>query len=540
MFRPTVAAFVVVILCAGAVGGVVGQQEPSGPVAGEPDLEVFVPDNTVTPDTATTVELQIANDGEITLGSPQDRTAVTEARNIRVTPMDSGPIIVETGPQAIGSVSETAPVTVPLEVRVPADVAPGSYELDVELEYSYTNRRFPSGNVDEDLTETVTGTVQIDVDDRPLFDAEVVKNDIQIGVSDSLTIAVENVGSRTATAADIELTPQTTDIRVGSGGQNVGRIDRLDPGEVRTVTFDMAVDEQAVVRPYAIDTAVRYTRPDGGRDLDDRAGLSFAVTPTAEQAFSIDNIETTRFRVDETDAIVTGTVTNEGPGAVENGVVTVGVRDETVPIRVTAGETAVGSLDPGESAPVQFEMAIPGDIDPGSQMLVFTTEYEQPGTDRPDLRESLSPLRAPVEIGPERDEFEVIGVDPVIEAGDTEVVTVELRYAGDRPITNANARLFVGDKLTATDNSAFLGSMAPGDTAEAVFRVGADGDSVGKEYEISIEIRYDDADGDSVLADGLRAGIPVTTDGGISWLLIGVVGLLVIVLGSGVAYRRRA
>ena len=536
-FRSVVAVLVVLVVSVGAWGVVAGQQQPSGPAAGEPDLEVFVPDNTVTPDTATTVELQVANDGEITLGSPQDRAAITEARNVRVTPMDSGPIVVETESQAIGSVSEAAPVTAPLDIRVPADVSPGTYELDIELEYSYTERRFPSGNVDQEVTETTTETVHIEVDDRPLFSAEVVDNALQVGVSDSLTVAVENVGSQTATAADIRVTPQTSDIQAGA--ESVGRIDRLRPGEVQTVTFDMVTDDSAVVRPYAVDAAVRYTSPDGGRDLDDRESLSFAVTPDAEQAFSVDDIETTRLRVDETDGVVTGRFVNEGPRSIENGVVTVGVRDETVPIRVTDDEAAVGSLDPGESAPVRFEMAVTGDADPGSRMLTFDAEYEQPGTHRSDLRRSISPLRTPVEVAPERDEFDVIGVEPVIEAGDTEVVTVELEYVGDRPITNANARLFVGDQLTATDNSAFLGEMEPGDTTDAVFRVAADGDSVEKEYETSIEIRYDDADGDSVLADGLRAGIPVTTDDGIGGTLVIIGGILAVVLGGGALYRRK-
>ncbi|WP_235271436.1 hypothetical protein [Halorubrum saccharovorum] len=96
----------------------------------------------VTPGRTNELSLQISNNGDMDLGTAQTRDIVTTARNVRVTAeADDNALDVETGTVAIGAVTDSAPGEAPIAVTVPEGVEEGTYELDVELEYSYTRQQ---------------------------------------------------------------------------------------------------------------------------------------------------------------------------------------------------------------------------------------------------------------------------------------------------------------------------------------------------------------------------------------------------------------
>ena len=84
-----VVVFSLVVTPLGAVsplGTATAQQAPGGDISiqGEPEIQVFTPNNIVTPGEETVLEVQIANDGEVRTGAVQNRELVTTARNVRV------------------------------------------------------------------------------------------------------------------------------------------------------------------------------------------------------------------------------------------------------------------------------------------------------------------------------------------------------------------------------------------------------------------------------------------------------------------------
>ncbi|MFB6256847.1 MAG: COG1361 S-layer family protein, partial [Haloplanus sp.] len=150
-------------------------------------------------------------------------------------------------------------------------------------------------------------------------------------------------------------------------------------------------------------------------------------------------------------------------------------------------------------------------------------------------------IRKTVVIGAERDSFEVSNVSTTVTPGGTAQLTADVRYLGDEPISAVNARLFTSDPLSTSDDGAFLGTMDPGDTTTATFRISATSDALPKQYASSIEVRYDERDGDTKFTDGMSIGVPVSEPSGgppVPPVVIGVVVVLA-VIGGVVWYRRR-
>jgi hypothetical protein len=204
----------------------------------------------------------------------------------------------------------------------------------------------------------------------------------------------------------------------------------------------------------------------------------------------------------------------------------------------TNGEAAIGTLAPGESADVSFTAAIASDAEPGSNSFTFDVEYENADG---DVLTASNPLRKTAVIEAERDRFEVSNVSTTVTPGGTAQLSADVRYVGDDPISAVNARLFTSDPLSTSDDGAFLGQMEPGETSTATFRISATSDALPKEYASSIEVRYDEADGDTEFTDGMPIGVPVDEPSGGPPVPPVVVGIVVVlaVIGGVVWYRRR-
>lgn len=130
---------VVAVLILTGAAGIGATQDELQYVRGEPDLDVYVPDPRLNPDSTSELTVQIANDGEVYSGAASNREIVTTARSVTVEVEDDDvPFTVETKKQSIGSVSGGEFETVPITVTVPKSAEPGEYSLDVELRYSHT------------------------------------------------------------------------------------------------------------------------------------------------------------------------------------------------------------------------------------------------------------------------------------------------------------------------------------------------------------------------------------------------------------------
>lgn len=510
-----------------------GQAQSDAVVRGRPDLSVMLPDSTVTPGRTNELTLQVANDGTLNFGSAQNRQIVTTARNVRVEADAGGtPMTVETDQMGIGSVTEDQPREFSVAVDVPDDIEPGTYDLDVELRYSYRSFQggAPIGSSANERTRVITEEVEIEVKDRARFAVVGVDADAQIGDSGTLTVDVENTGSEPAYRADVGLTSTASGLTFDGADSSTARLGELAPGETSTVTYDVTVAPDSPVREYAINADVRFEDPEGISRTDE--DLSFGVFPQAEQEFTIDDVSSD-LRVGE-DGDLVGTVTNDGPATARN--VVVRYADDSPNVIPIEDSVAVGTLEAGESAEFRLPLEISGEAEAIGRVAGLTVRYRN---DDDELRR-YDDVEAVYTVGAERDDFLVEVDDREVETGSTQTINVTVTNNLDETVSDVEARLFADSPLDSENDEGFTESLEPGESTTMTFTLSADGGATAKTYPVSFDFRYDDADGNSQLSDTSRVAITlVESEGGFP--LFSVFGLLVTVAvaGGAVYYTQR-
>ena len=512
-----------------ATDGVVAQQEPDPPSArGSPGIDVHLPDPHVNPGETNELTVQVSNDGDLTWGSAEVREVVTTARNVRVEVDDDGtPFTVETGQTAIGAVTETRPGQADVAVSVPDDVEAGTYEMDVEIRYSYTRQQ--SGGVTQDRTRTVTRTVDVEVDDDARFEISNATTDALIGDRGTLEVDVENVGADTARDVDVALESSSSGLAFGERPRDAARIAALDPGETTTVTYDVGFGADAPVREYTLDGTVSFKTSDGLRRADERPAVG--VVPNEKQRFSVDDVDADLYVGEDGD--VYGTVTNDGPNEARN--VVLRYTDESPNVIPIETSVAVGTLEAGESAEFRIPVEIGGEAEPVERTADVAVQYRNADLEA-RMYEDVELL---FDVAPKRDAFRLEVRDREIRAGDTVALDVDVTNNRDGTVTDVEARMFPDGPLDSDDDEAFVESLDPGETTTMTFELEADAGATPKTHPVSFDFRYDDARGNSQLSETMRVPISVVeSDGDVPWLL--VVGvLLVVVLAAGGYYRYR-
>jgi hypothetical protein len=144
----------------------------------------------------------------------------------------------------------------------------------------------------------------------------------------------------------------------------------------------------------------------------------------------------------------------------------------------------------------------------------------------------------------EKIQFNVTPVMTTIAPGATSVITVTFRNTGSATAYNAQARISAVDPFTSNDDTAYLGTMAPGDVRQASYDVSLDADATVKEYGLDAEVIYQDALDNEITSDPLKVNVQVVPSRGVLDLL-GLPGLVLIVIAILAAlgyfvYSRRA
>ena len=418
--RILVLCAVLILLVSAGSGVTLAQQAVD--IEGEPELEIYTPDNTFSPGQETSLELQIDNNGEFSDDLETNRDSVTTARNVIVDaePEDSAPFTITTGKQAIGSITEERPATPSLALEIPDDAEPGTYEIEVEIEYTYTEEidvgNFNSSRYDDrdDRTRTVDREIEIEIDDNARFRVTDVDSTLRVGEEGDITGTITNVGGEDATSAEVQFPTESSNIE-------------------------------------PLETSV-----------------------------------------------------------------------------------AVGDLSAGESA----SFRIP--IDVGSEAEAVPKRFELPVSFRDEngIRQTDDDPEFLADIAPERDEFTIEAVNRSVTGGETQVMAFTITNNRDETVTAVEPKLFTDSPFSSDNDEAFVESLDPGESATVSFDLSADEGVTPKTYPVTVDIRYDDGDGDSQISESYRVAVDVLEpedDGGVPlWILVGGA---VVTGGIGLAVR---
>lgn len=424
----------------------------------------------------------------------------------------NAPIEVKTGTQAVGTVSTGGAETVPLRVEVAEDAEPGTYRLPVELSY----RHVQTISVDrEDYfvvrgEETATAHVVVRVEPSVRLGVVSVEGEGLYERADGrVAVTVRNEGTETASDAELRLrgdgslVPRTNGVALGT----------LAPGETATAAFRVGVGDVEAPGTHGLRFRMRYEDENGVvSETADRTGAvavgrgpEFDVTATTESLY-VDSEGAVAFRV-----------TNAGDVAATDARLSLGESSLLVPL---TGQVSLGTLAPGESATARFKIEVADRALPGEYPAALTVHHN----DRYGEPVPSDTYTVPVRVGPETT-VETSG-DPSIAAGATGTVRFTVTNAGEEPMRDAVVRINTDSPFETDDDTAYVGTLGPGESRTVTFTVSVDGAATPKAYAVDTTVKYDNAFDRRVVTDVESTSVRVTEpEGGLLAALFDVFGL---------------
>lgn len=538
---PTVLAVIVVLVAL----TVIAVPAAGSQVIGTPDFDAHATDDILIPGEEKELEIVLNNRGDLTNEGPanlEDMVRTAYATTVEIDDEDE-PITVQTNEHVIGNVPLGHTEPIPFRAIADEDAEPGEYEVTVRVEYRDV---WQARQVREDVIERTERTrtervdLEIEISERARFEVMEVNANTTIGEPGTLSATIQNVGEETAHETTITAEAPDPDITFPRESVADTHPGEWEPGENRTFSFGVNVGGDAEPRPYRVEFTPEFRDDDGFNEV--ARPVSGQFDPAAEQTFLVDDIEST-LEVGW-DGELSLSVENAGPNDIEDAVVI--LEDDVLGQDPSPGtifdrnvvprdsQSAIGTLGVGESATVDFRTAIRHDADPGLRNIDATVRYRNADDDRV-VSERLD---VPVEVEPERDEFDVEVIEESVPAGYDGPITVAITNTGGQPMTDIEGKLFTNDPLDSEDDQSYAGDLEPGESTEVIFNLQVEEDAQEKAYAPTVDFRYDDEWGDSTLSDSYRAPIEVTQPADLPVVPI-VILVLLVVTGALLYWRSK-
>ncbi|SFC40862.1 hypothetical protein SAMN05444422_10825 [Halobiforma haloterrestris] len=344
------------------------------------------------------------------------------------------------------------------------------------------------------------------VPEEPRFEVSNISTGVEPGGSGEALLEIENTGPGTSNQTRTSITSGNGITVDGSTPETPAEqiIGDLEPNESTTMTVDVAIDESISggERPLKID----FTYEDENGIERQANSVTASLSPAAEQAFAIDDLESTL--AVGYDGEVTGTLTNEGPRTVDDAVLDVTPQSESLFIEDT--RYALPELEPGESTEFRYPTDVSGQADAGPRQLQFTVEYGS--GDRTTATDG--PISERVVIDDRYEEFSIETVAADVRQGETSEVLLEITNERPETLSNVDAKLYADSPLDAPNSDAFVNELEPGESAEIRFEIAATADAALETHPVELDFEYDTERGDTVVSDVYQHPIDVGESNG--------------------------
>ncbi len=376
-------------------------------------------------------------------------------------------------------------------------------------------------------------------------------NEFAPGAETDLTIIISNsglnthkiVGSDIITRDDLPNTAKLATVTLKSEGTPFTI--KTDPqfvsdiygGAAADATFIVKVDDSAEPGTYTLSLEVAYTylqeAEEYGSDLlrynyqKKTETLPLTVRVTPDLRVEVLDLQSESLNVG-TEGYVSMTLKNIGHDTATSAIAMI-VRNGASPLIPTDGSAYVGTLGPGETADVKFKVSVSNNAEPQSYPLDLMITYED-YEGRPAASRTVT-IGLPV--GGKID-FDVVSSPAVLYPGGKSILEVVYKNTGAAKVYNAQARISAVDPFTSSDDTAYLGDLAPGETATAKFEVSIDAGATLKEYGIDSEIRYRDDLDNSKISDTMKTRVVLEKRPGVLFTNpVFLVVVAAIIVGAG-------
>jgi hypothetical protein len=356
----------------------------------------------------------------------------------------------------------------------------------------------------------------------------------------------------TAIGISVTLTSSSSSIEVVGGEVALGTLSR-GMSTIQPVTFQLYVQENAEPGTYKLDLKFEY------QYLKDVDWLNPGGT-TPQFDFHWGN----RVQDEEITITVVGTyfsavvTQTEGIRAGATGTITLDIKNSGAreAYDVTAEIVPGSSVSPIGQASFLGDM--PGDSSVTTQLRASVSSKAIAQNSSVDIlisykdardvpRQSLLTIGVMIQA---KLNFEVqpVQVEGSLTPGSEKIITIPIVNAGDYEAEDAIARInivnpFATAPFSTTDDTAFIGTLQPGETGLAEFRISVDSDALPGPYMLEVQVEYFDSLGNSYTSDTIRATVAVQQPSGLSTLAIVLISLaavaFVVVLFSVVRRKRK-
>ncbi|HNQ32957.1 MAG TPA: S-layer protein [Methanoculleus sp.] len=383
-------------------------------------------------------------------------------------------------------------------------------------------------------------------------------NEFAPGAETGLTVIISNSGLNTHKIAIPSLPPDDLPntaklVTVALKNNDAPFTVKTDPqflsdimgGAALPATFNVKVADSAAPGTYTLPLEVTYTYLQDAEDYGDllrynyqkkTETLPLTVLVTPGLRVEVLNVQTRSLNVG-TEGYVSMTLKNIGHDAADKAVAKV-ARNGASPLIPTDSNAYIGTFAPGETVDVKFKVAVADSAEPQSYPLDIVVAYED--------YEGKSTASRPVTIGLPvggKIDFDVASPTVTLHPGGKSILEVVYRNAGAAKVYSAQARISAVDPFTSSDDTAYLGDLAPGETATARFEVSIDADATLKNYGIDSEIRYRDDLDNSKISDTMKVQVALEKkEGTLFTNPVFLAVIAVVIIGAGYyifAYRKK-
>jgi len=383
-------------------------------------------------------------------------------------------------------------------------------------------------------------------------------NEFAPGAETGLTVIISNSGLNTHKIAIPSLPPDDLPntaklVTVALKNNDAPFTVKTDPqflsdimgGAALPATFNVKVADSATPGTYTLPLEVTYTYLQDAEDYGDllrynyqkkTETLPLTVRVTPALRVEVLNVQTRSLNVG-TEGYVSMTLKNIGHDAADKAVAKV-ARNGASPLIPTDSNAYIGTFAPGETVDVKFKVAVADSAEPQSYPLDIVVAYED--------YEGKSTASRPVTIGLPvggKIDFDVASPTVTLHPGGKSILEVVYRNAGAAKVYSAQARISAVDPFTSSDDTAYLGDLAPGETATARFEVSIDADATLKNYGIDSEIRYRDDLDNSKISDTMKVQVALEKkEGTLFTNPVFLAVIAVVIIGAGYyifAYRKK-
>jgi hypothetical protein len=389
-------------------------------------------------------------------------------------------------------------------------------------------------------------------------------NQYAAGSDIQIPVVIENTGISTnyeiapniVDRADIPTTAKFVTVTMEAGDAPI--VIKSDPRMIgdlaseaqQIVTFSAKVNEDAQGGTYQIPLNISYTQYDHtdqfGYGLDTLRYYYMPYNVTLTVPLSIKSEVIPEVVSASSDSLVAGAegyvnLSIKNIGSLDGSKATVQiVQDQASPISPVDTSVYVGDFPASGTVSCQYKVAVADDAINKTYPIDIVVVYQN---DEGDFVSSQTQT-AGVDVGKKVD-FAILSSPVEMTPGSEKTIQVEYENTGDSTIKSAEARLSVVSPFTGSLNIAYLGTLAPGQTAVATYQIGVASDATIKEYGLDSEIRYNDAINDTYVSDPLKVAIDVKNLAGIQGIesnpvaMTVLIGVIIGVIYAVVHVRRR-